>query len=38
MEGRDMTINSLLRSGDNFMALWITVMNEFKGGTKNMIG
>lgn len=37
MEDRDVT-RSVLRSGDNFMVLWITVMDEFKGGTKSMTG
>lgn len=37
-EDREVTASSVLRSGDNFTALWTTVMDEFKGGTKNVTG
>lgn len=37
-EDREVTASSVLRSGDNFMALWTTIMDEFKGGTKNVTG
>lgn len=37
-EDREVTASSVFRSGDNFMALWTTAMDEFKGGTKNMTG
>jgi len=37
-EDREVTASSVLRSGDNFMALRTAVMDEFKGGTKNVPG
>lgn len=37
-EDGEVMASSVLRSGDNFMALWTTVMDEFKGGAKNVTG
>lgn len=34
----DATTRSVLKSGDNFVALWITDMDECKGGAKSMTG
>lgn len=37
-EDKEVMASSVLRSGDNFMALWATVTDEFKGGIKNVTG
>lgn len=37
-EDREVMASSVLRSGDNFIAPRTTVVDEFKGGTKNVTG
>lgn len=37
-EDREVMSGSVSRSGDSFVAPWTTVVDEFKGETKNVTG